>query len=301
MPLRASSRGPRSTARPARWRGAGRRRRSAACTCAASTWPGNTRTRDEVVRREFRQLESSWYDGERIKLSRRAGRPAGLLQGRRGRDRTRCRARPTRWTWPSRSPRSPPATCSRRRLFQRREARASPRRSSRTTSSARATTWASRSTPASPTARWCFSTVDPVLHGRRHLARHRPLLPHQQPIQQPGRDLRSDHAGRARSASACRSRSTTRCSSGSGFEHTEIGGDHRHPELSYFNYRELYGANSNAVPLTLGWARDSRDSADRARPPAATSASTSSGASPATCATCAPTCSTSSTGRCPCA
>jgi outer membrane protein insertion porin family len=31
---------------------------------------GNTRTRDEVIRREFRQLESSWYDGNRIKLSR---------------------------------------------------------------------------------------------------------------------------------------------------------------------------------------------------------------------------------------
>jgi outer membrane protein insertion porin family len=31
---------------------------------------GNSRTRDEVVRREFRQLESSWYDGRRIKLSR---------------------------------------------------------------------------------------------------------------------------------------------------------------------------------------------------------------------------------------
>ncbi len=31
---------------------------------------GNTRTRDEVVRREFRQLEASWYDGGRIKLSR---------------------------------------------------------------------------------------------------------------------------------------------------------------------------------------------------------------------------------------
>ncbi|MBK8526651.1 MAG: outer membrane protein assembly factor BamA [Rubrivivax sp.] len=31
---------------------------------------GNTRTRDEVVRREFRQIESSWYDGNRIKLSR---------------------------------------------------------------------------------------------------------------------------------------------------------------------------------------------------------------------------------------
>ena len=31
---------------------------------------GNTRTRDEVVRREFRQLESSWYDGDKIRLSR---------------------------------------------------------------------------------------------------------------------------------------------------------------------------------------------------------------------------------------
>ena len=31
---------------------------------------GNNRTRDEVVRREFRQFESSWYDGAKIKLSR---------------------------------------------------------------------------------------------------------------------------------------------------------------------------------------------------------------------------------------
>ena len=31
---------------------------------------GNSRTRDEVVRREFRQFESSWYDGDKIKLSR---------------------------------------------------------------------------------------------------------------------------------------------------------------------------------------------------------------------------------------
>jgi len=31
---------------------------------------GNNRTRDEVLRREFRQLESSWYDGENIRRSR---------------------------------------------------------------------------------------------------------------------------------------------------------------------------------------------------------------------------------------
>jgi outer membrane protein insertion porin family len=31
---------------------------------------GNTRTRDEVIRREFRQLEAAWYDGGLIKLSK---------------------------------------------------------------------------------------------------------------------------------------------------------------------------------------------------------------------------------------
>ncbi|MDW8335353.1 MAG: outer membrane protein assembly factor BamA [Tepidimonas sp.] len=31
---------------------------------------GNHRTRDEVIRREFRQLESAWYDSDKIRLSR---------------------------------------------------------------------------------------------------------------------------------------------------------------------------------------------------------------------------------------
>jgi len=36
---------------------------------------GNDRTRDSVIRREFRQLESAWYDGDKIRLSRdRMGR-----------------------------------------------------------------------------------------------------------------------------------------------------------------------------------------------------------------------------------
>ncbi len=31
---------------------------------------GNAKTRDEIVRREFRQMESAWYDGYRIKISK---------------------------------------------------------------------------------------------------------------------------------------------------------------------------------------------------------------------------------------
>jgi len=41
---------------------------------------GNTRTRDEVVRRELRQYEASWYDSERIKLSRNRVDRLGYFQ-----------------------------------------------------------------------------------------------------------------------------------------------------------------------------------------------------------------------------
>ena len=46
---------------------------------------------------------------------------------------------------------------------------------------------------------------------------------------------------------------------GIGYERTEIGTSAGIP-LSYLNYRVLYGANTNSFPLTVGWARDSRDS-----------------------------------------
>jgi outer membrane protein insertion porin family len=46
---------------------------------------------------------------------------------------------------------------------------------------------------------------------------------------------------------------------GIGIEQTRIGGTVTNK--SYRDYRELYGANSTALPLTLGWSRDQRDSA----------------------------------------
>jgi hypothetical protein len=70
---------------------------------------GNTRTRDEVVRREFRQLESAWYDGGAS--SCRATVSTAWATSRTSRSRpTKWPARPTRSTWWSTSPRSPPAT-----------------------------------------------------------------------------------------------------------------------------------------------------------------------------------------------
>ena len=50
------------------------------------TISGNTTTRDEVIRREFRQFEGSWYDSNKIKLSRDRVDRLGLLQGSDRRD-----------------------------------------------------------------------------------------------------------------------------------------------------------------------------------------------------------------------
>jgi outer membrane protein insertion porin family len=41
---------------------------------------GNNRTRDEVIRREFRQMESAWYDGERINKSKKRADRLGYFE-----------------------------------------------------------------------------------------------------------------------------------------------------------------------------------------------------------------------------
>jgi outer membrane protein insertion porin family len=46
---------------------------------------------------------------------------------------------------------------------------------------------------------------------------------------------------------------------GQGIERTEISASSGIP-LSYLNYRTLYGEKSNSFPFTIGWARDARDS-----------------------------------------
>lgn len=41
---------------------------------------GNSRTRDEVVRREFRQMEAAWFSGEKLKLSRERAQRTGYFE-----------------------------------------------------------------------------------------------------------------------------------------------------------------------------------------------------------------------------
>lgn len=46
---------------------------------------GNTRTQDEVIRREVRQYEASWFDSDKVAVSRDRIDPSRLLRNRYGR------------------------------------------------------------------------------------------------------------------------------------------------------------------------------------------------------------------------
>ena len=219
---------------------------------------GNTRTRDEVVRREFRQLESSWYDGERIRMSRdrvdRLGyfkdvevnesevagtadqvdltvnvteRPTGNLQ--------------LGVSFSSADRLALSASVKQDNVFG-------------------SGNYLGLEVNTSKTGRsLVFSTVDPyftvdgISRGiDLYYRTSRPFnsLGDQYQIANPG--------GAIRFGVPFSEYDTVFF--GVGIEQTNIGASTGIP-AQYFNYRQLYGANSTSLPLTLGWARDQRDSA----------------------------------------
>jgi len=219
---------------------------------------GNTRTRDEVVRREFRQFESSWYDGRKIKLSRdrvdRLGyfsevdvetqevpgtfdqvdltvtikeKPTGNLMVGAG--------------FSSADKLSLSASIRQENVFGSGNylgLEINTSRSQRTL---------------------VLSTVDPYFTidgiSRSFDIYYRTIKPfnsqgEQYELVTPGASVRfgvpfSEY---------------DTVFFGVGYERTEIKGDTAVPQ-NYFNYRETFGAISSTIPLTIGWTRDGRDSA----------------------------------------
>jgi hypothetical protein len=115
---------------------------------------GNNRTRDEVIRREFRQFEASWYDGEKIKLSRDRVDRLGFFTEVNV-ETQEVPGSPDQVDLVINVEKSPPARCNWAPVSPAPKRSRCPSASSRKTCSARATTWAWMSTPASTTARWC--------------------------------------------------------------------------------------------------------------------------------------------------
>ncbi len=219
---------------------------------------GNSRTRDEVVRREFRQFESSWYDGNKIKLSRdRVDRlgyfkdvavdtaevPGALDQV----DVTvNVTEKPTGNLllgagFSSADKLSLTASVRQENVFGSGNylgLELNTSKSSRTLS---------------------LSTVDPYFTidgiSRALEVYYRTTKPlnsqgEQYELVTPG--------GSVRFGVPFSEYDTVFV--GLGAERTEIRGDVNLPN-NYQNYRETFGAKSVSIPLTLGWARDARDSA----------------------------------------
>ena len=218
---------------------------------------GNNRTRDEVVRREFRQFESAWYDGGKIKLSRdrvdRLGyfkdveveteevpgtadqvdltikvteKPTGNLLIGAG--------------YSSSDKLSFTASIKQENVFGTGNylgIELNTSRSNRTV---------------------VLSTVDPyfTVDG---ISRAVDLFYRTtKPINSQGEEYQLITPGATIRFGVPFSEFDT-VFFGIGFESTRIAGNVTNK--SYRDYRELYGSSSAAVPLTLGWARDDRDSA----------------------------------------
>ena len=219
---------------------------------------GNSRTRDEVVRREFRQFESSWYDGNKIKLSRdrvdRLGyfkdvavdtaevpgaqdqvdvtmnvteKPTGNLLLGAG--------------FSSADKLSLTASIRQENVFGSGNylgLELNTSRSSRTLSL----------TTVDP-----YFTIDGISRALEVYYRTT------KPLNSQGEQYELVTPGGSVRFGVPFSEFDT-VFFGLGAERTEIKGDVNLPN-NYQNYRENFGAKSVSVPLTLGWARDARDSA----------------------------------------
>lgn len=219
---------------------------------------GNTRTRDEVVRREFRQLESSWYDGGRIKLSRDRVDRLGYFKdvsvdtaevpGAQDQvDLTvKVEEKPTGNLlvgagYSNAEKLSLTASIQQDNVF-----------GSGNYLGLQVNTSKSQRTLVVSTVDPYF-TVDGISRAIDVFYRtSRPLnsLGDQYSLATPGATIRfgvpfSEY---------------DTVFFGIGAEQTRIGASQGIP-LSYLNYRATYGANSYSIPLTIGWQRDSRDSA----------------------------------------
>ncbi len=173
---------------------------------------GNAKTRDEVIRRELRQLEGAWYDGPRIERSKVRVQRLGYFDDVNV-ETPPVPGTPTRSTSRCRWPRSPPATCSRA------SATRAPKGIVLSASISQQNIFGSGNALSLGvnTSRFnrIYSAVvhRAVLDGRRRLADDRALREEPRPDRPRDRAVRVEDARRRRSASACRSPRPTRSTS----------------------------------------------------------------------------------------
>jgi outer membrane protein insertion porin family len=218
---------------------------------------GNTRTRDEVVRREFRQLESSWYDGGKIKLSRDRVERLGYFKDVNV-DTNEVAAAPDQVDLVVNVTERPTGNLLFGVSFSSAD-RLALNASIRQDNVFGSGNYLGFEVNTSKSQRsLVFSTVDPyfTVDG---ISRSLDLFYRtSRPLNSLGDEYQISNPGATVRFGVPFTEFDT-VFFGIGLEQTNIGATAGIPN-SYFDYRFRYGPRSTSVPLTLGWARDSRDS-----------------------------------------
>jgi outer membrane protein insertion porin family len=218
---------------------------------------GNDRTRDEVIRREFRQLESAWYDGERIKLSKDRVQRLGYFKEDVNVETDEAPGSPDQVDLTIKVVEKPTGNLLIGAGYSNAD------KLSFTASIKQENVFGSGNylgielNTSNSNRNLVLSTVDPywTIDG---ISRALDLFYRtSKPINSQGEQYELVTPGASIRFGVPFSEFDT-VFFGLGFEQTRIGGDVTNK--SYRDYRELYGANSTAIPLTIGWARDQRDS-----------------------------------------
>jgi outer membrane protein insertion porin family len=217
---------------------------------------GNDRTRDEVVRREFRQLESAWYDGERIKLSRDRVDRLGFFK--------------EVDVQTDEVPNTSDQVDLTLKVVEKPTGNllvgagySSSDKLSFTASIKQENVFGSGNylgievNTSQSNRNLVLSTVDPYFTVDGISRAIDIFYRTNKPINSRGEEYKLVTPGAAIRFGVPFSDFDT-VFFGIGFEQTRISGVVTNK--SYKDYRELYGANSTALPLTIGWARDQRDS-----------------------------------------
>ena len=218
---------------------------------------GNTRTRDEVVRREFRQFESAWYDGSKIKLSRDRVDRLGYFKDV-AVENEEVPATPDQVDLVVNVTEKPTGNLLVGAGYS------SADKITVTASVKQENVFGSGNylgielNTSRSNRNVVLSTVDPyfTIDG---ISRAIDLFYRTtKPLNSQGEEYQLTTPGATVRFGVPFSEFDT-VFFGLGIEATKIGGNVTNK--SYRDYRELYGSSSSSVPLTLGWARDARDSA----------------------------------------
>ena len=218
---------------------------------------GNTRTRDEVIRREFRQLESAWYDGGLIKLSKERLDRLGYFETAEIETRE-VQGSPDQVDLVVSVTERPTGNLLVGAGYSNAEKFTFTASIKQDNAFGSGKYLGVEVNTSKYNRTLVFSTVDPywtvdgvsrAIEVYYRASRPYNSLGESYDLTTPGASVRFGIPFSEYDTVFL----------GVGVERTEIGSSIGIP-LSYLNYRALYGETSNAVPLTFGWSRDGRDS-----------------------------------------